>query len=617
MNYTLPFGLCTTPLPNGERKEDDEEYGVYKNLKKIRAEMSFAYKELVAGEATWRGSLSGHVETTWRLSRLKGGYTLLMPLLFGAVLAVGISWSLVLSAASQSAITAVRIDETANDVAALFATTVRKAVIPVYVVRALARSQRSNFSTILGDYDSIAQEALDASQGACSVVGVAPNGRVLVQYPLKGNEKSIGHDLFVKADQYGSYQGVTYKYPNRRTDSLKVVAERDVYVTNPQDLVQGYRGMFARLAVFVDGVYANETSVSDCDIECYNSETREVVWGIVSGILRWDSVGSIFSEKLSSFRFKLSSGSTTILQSEDQVSGDDFEGISVKNINVFNLRWQLVVEPKSTTLVPDWRDPVIAATCFASIAVALMIQLIMVQKTQKRELLLSILPKYALKALQKGQDASREFECACLLFTDIVDFTALSAESSALDVSVLLHELYSVFDRIADQHGVYKIETIGDSLFLCTGAPSPGASRESDATSLAKVAIDLVNAVASFQCSNGIKVEIRIGMHCGPVVGTIMGKKCPRFCLVGDTVNTSSRMESTSEPMKIQVSRDLAQLLYAAADDSLLLERRGVIAVKGKGNMETFWLTSAASGDENIFLDSDSAAEGVNAIDRS
>lgn len=542
---------------------------------------------------------------------------MLIPLVFGAVLAVGISWSLFLSAASQSAITAVRVDETANDVAALFTGTVRKAVIPVYVARSLAHSQRRNFSSILSDYNSIAQEALDASQGACSVVGVGPNGRILVQYPLKGNEKSIGHDLFTKSDQYGSYQGVSFKYPNRRSDSLKVVAERDVYVTNPQDLVQGYKGMFARLAVFADGVYANETfghllGISDCDVECYNSETREKVWGMVSGILRWDSVGSIFSEKLSSYRYRLSSGSgsTTILQSDDLISGADFEGITVKNINVFNLRWQLKVEPKASTLVPDWRDPVIAVTCFASVAIALMIQLIMVQKYQKRELLLNILPKYALKALEKGQDPSKDFECACLLFTDIVDFTGLSAKFSAHDMSVLLHELYSMFDRIVDQHpGVYKIETIGDSLFLCTGVPDPGISRQANATRIARVAIDLISAVGSFECSNGIKIEIRIGMHCGPVVGTIMGKKCPRFCLVGDTVNTSSRMESTSEPMKIHLSRDLAQLLHTAADDSLLVERRGVIAVKGKGDMETYWLSSATSRDENIFLDSDCAAE--------
>ena len=500
------------------------------------------------------------------------------------------------------------VDETANNVAALFVSTIRSAVIPVYVGRGLALSEQKNFTEVLLQYNTvIAQEALDASQGACAVIGVAPNGRVLVQYPLKGNEKSIGHDLFTKSPQYGTYQGVQYQYPNRHADSLKVVAQRDVYVTDPQFLVQGYNGMFARLAVFVKGVNRNETfgaskCISDCDTECYDPATREKVWGVVSGILLWDSMSTIFTEGLKNYRYRVvSSSGATIIQSADQVTGAAFEGISVKEISVFNLRWRLMVEPKSRTLIPEWRDPVIAVVVVVSIVVSLMIQLILVQKKARRKLLLNILPKYALTALENGQDPSKDFECACLLFTDIINFTELCGKTPPSEVAVLLNELYTVFDQLADSHNVFKIETIGDAFVCCTGCPYP-STPENDARNLALMAISLVQAVNSFRSSNGISVEIRVGLHCGPVVGTIMGRRCPRFCLVGDTVNTSSRMESTSEAMRIHCSGTFAQVLNGCGDETLLLERRGVIPVKGKGNMETYWLRKALN-EEIIFVD--------------
>ena len=171
-------------------------------------------------------------------------------------------------------------------------------------------------------------------------------------------------------------------------------------------------------------------------------------------------------------------------------------------------------------------------------------------------------------------------------------------------------------DRLADAHSVFKIETIGDAFVCCTGCPYPGNSREKDAERLALFAIDLINSVSSFQSSNGINIEIRVGLHCGPVVGTIMGRKCPRFCLVGDAVNVSSRMESTSEPMRIHCSSAIAKLLrQSSSNDALHLDHRGVINVKGKGQMETYWLRARDDDDDDdafkvSLADTDADADG-------
>ena len=375
---------------------------------------------------------------------------------------------------------------------------------------------------------------------------------------------------------------------------MKVVAERDVYLANPQFLVQGYWGMFAHLAIFMTDVDSTETfglsyGISDCDAECYNPVTREKVWGTTTATLLWDNIKIIFTKRLDKYRYKvMSSTGKTILESSSPITGKAFEGISTKDISVFNLRWKLIVEPVDP-LEPSWRDPAIAVTVILTGVLALLVQSVMLQKIEKRLLLLDILPKYALDALQKGQDARRQFDGAAMLFTDIVDFTELSSRTPPSEMAKFLDELYTMFDLISAKHNVYKIETIGDAFVCCTGCPYP-TTPESDAVNIALMAIDLVDAVKVFTSSSGIKIQIRIGLHFGPVIGTIMGRKCPRFCLVGDTVNTTSRMESNSLPMRIHCSKAIASLLQASG--VFQLDCRGIIDVKGKGPMETYWVSA-------------------------
>ncbi|XP_046452235.1 soluble guanylate cyclase 88E-like isoform X2 [Daphnia pulex] len=204
------------------------------------------------------------------------------------------------------------------------------------------------------------------------------------------------------------------------------------------------------------------------------------------------------------------------------------------------------------------------------------------------ELLYQMIPKLVADRLRKGEnpvDTCQVFECVTILFSDVVTFTEICSRISPMEVVSMLNSMYSIFDRLTELNGVYKVETIGDAYMAVGGAPVKDvlhAARTCD------MAMDMVDAIQDLtDPSTGQHLRIRVGVHSGAVVAGVVGLKMPRYCLFGDSVNTASRMESTSEPMKIHISQTTYELLgpdYLTAD-------RGEIVVKGKGQMKTYWLT--------------------------
>ncbi|HAX80389.1 MAG TPA: adenylate/guanylate cyclase domain-containing response regulator [Cyanobacteria bacterium UBA11372] len=207
-----------------------------------------------------------------------------------------------------------------------------------------------------------------------------------------------------------------------------------------------------------------------------------------------------------------------------------------------------------------------------------------IEQQKSERLLLNILPKPIAEKLKQEQSIIAEsFSDVSVLFADIVGFTQLSASVSAIELVHLLNGIFSKFDDLAEKHGLEKIKTIGDSYMVVSGLPTPRADY---AEAMAEMALDMKSALAQFRKEQKQNVSIRIGIHSGPVVAGIIGTKKFIYDLWGDTVNTASRMESHGITDCIQIS----EATYNLLSNKYLIEERGLIYLKGKGEMLTYLL---------------------------
>jgi adenylate cyclase len=208
------------------------------------------------------------------------------------------------------------------------------------------------------------------------------------------------------------------------------------------------------------------------------------------------------------------------------------------------------------------------------------------EKRRSETLLLNILPQSIVDRMRSGEVviADRVAE-ATILFCDLVGFTTLSHKLSADQVIDFLSKIFSGFDRLAAEQGVEKIKTIGDSYMVAAGIPEAQPDHATRIAALSLRMLDEVNAIAA---ATGLKLQARIGVHSGPIVAGVIGTHKFAYDVWGDTVNTASRMESHSVPGRVQISAATRALL----DDRFDFEARGSIEVKGKGLMETFFLSA-------------------------
>jgi class 3 adenylate cyclase len=207
------------------------------------------------------------------------------------------------------------------------------------------------------------------------------------------------------------------------------------------------------------------------------------------------------------------------------------------------------------------------------------------EKARSETLLLNILPQSIVNRMRNGEMviADRVAE-ATILFCDLVGFTALSQELAADRIIDFLSKIFSAFDQLAAEFGVEKIKTIGDAYMVAAGIPE---AQPDHAERIAAVAPRMLDAVAAIAEATHLTLAARIGIHTGPITAGVIGTHKFVYDVWGDTVNTASRMESQSLPGRIQVSA----ATRAALGDRFKLERRGIIEVKGKGMMETYFLS--------------------------
>jgi adenylate cyclase len=206
------------------------------------------------------------------------------------------------------------------------------------------------------------------------------------------------------------------------------------------------------------------------------------------------------------------------------------------------------------------------------------------EQQKAEQLLLNILPAAIAGELMQTQvSVPQHFDEVTILFADIVGFTTLSHHLSPIKLVDLLNQIFSSFDGLAEQLGLEKIKTIGDAYMVAAGLPTP---REDHAEAIAEMALAMQQVIASFKAESGEPIEIRIGINTGVVVAGVIGTKKFIYDLWCDAVNVASRMESSSEPNQIQVTA----ATYDRLKDRYRFEYRGPIAIKGRGEMETYWL---------------------------
>ncbi|XP_038215184.1 speract receptor [Zerene cesonia] len=211
------------------------------------------------------------------------------------------------------------------------------------------------------------------------------------------------------------------------------------------------------------------------------------------------------------------------------------------------------------------------------------------EKKKTEALLEEMLPAPVAEQLKRGKRVLPEnYDSVTIYFSDIVGFTAMSAESTPLQVVDFLNDLYTCFDSILENFDVYKVETIGDAYMVVSGLPIRNGILH--AGEIASMALALLAATRAFRVRHRPehRLLLRVGIHSGPVCAGVVGLKMPRYCLFGDTVNTASRFESTGLPLKIHCSGACKLLLDQLG--GYIVEERGVVAMKGKRDQVTYWV---------------------------
>ena len=210
------------------------------------------------------------------------------------------------------------------------------------------------------------------------------------------------------------------------------------------------------------------------------------------------------------------------------------------------------------------------------------------EKKRSEELLLNILPyETAAELKNKGYVDAQTYGLVTVMFTDFKDFTKVSERMSAQELVLEIDKIYREFDRIIGKHGIEKIKTIGDAYMCAGGLPK---SNQTHAADVVAAAIDILGfihqEIDARKRLNLPYFEIRIGIHTGPLVAGVVGIKKFSYDIWGDAVNIASRMESSSEAGKINISETTYQLIK----DRYACRHRGKITAKNKGEIDMYFV---------------------------
>lgn len=263
-------------------------------------------------------------------------------------------------------------------------------------------------------------------------------------------------------------------------------------------------------------------------------------------------------------------------------------------LNCIILLGLLLYEHVDGSLIVQYKDQtsrlidIIISAAFTFILASLLIRVIYNEIDKERrkseKLLQNILPKKVISELkEKGITNPEIFKEVTVLFSDIVGFTDISTKLPVDTLIEELNDIFTSFDEIIEKHSGERIKTIGDAYLAVCGLPE---NNKDHCTNIVNAATAMIDFIKERNNTHAIKWQIRIGVHTGNVIGSVVGIKKYIYDIFGDTVNTASRLENLSEPMKINISSEV----MIALSDSYHFEDRGKIEVKGKEKMNMYFV---------------------------
>jgi class 3 adenylate cyclase len=217
-------------------------------------------------------------------------------------------------------------------------------------------------------------------------------------------------------------------------------------------------------------------------------------------------------------------------------------------------------------------------------------KIIEAEKKRSDSLLLNILPEETAQELKaSGKVLAKKFESVTVMFTDFKSFTHYATNLPPEILVETIDYYFSKFDQIIEKYGLEKIKTVGDSYMCAGGLPFPSADHAHKTVQAALEIERFISETKNNPTSNIIGLDIRIGINSGPVVAGVVGTKKFAYDIWGDTVNIASRMESNSEPGRINISENTFELVK----DAFACDYRGEISVKNRGTMKMYFVNHA------------------------
>ena len=559
-----------------------------------------------------------------------------------------------------------RAQELVSSVAASFGAQLRGALNPSLAVVTFVESGPPPTHEAVQSWFTRAAPALVMASAAIDDVQIVPNGHVAAIYPLVsarrnatgillGGDPGGGHDLF----------NASSKIANRRQAAIQALTTRQLHVEGPKKILSplttctafcqfGQSALLSRIPLFASTAVAADpwslgyrwppapggpplgpfTNVTGCDVLrsaatgaslCDTNATGDGrrFWGFFTIIVVWSQLLELAGIEHLGAEYKWSiarsvetsdgtdaSPLLVVASSDGSLPTSAYDAGAVSSVvRAYSSAWVITIEPRTGSLTPVLQDGAVAGVVILATLLTLLIVFIALQQRLNDNLLYSMLPRRIVSMLRAGDEHIAEhFEHVTLLFTDIVRFTDLVGTITPHETMAMLNDLFMDFDEIAQRHGVTKLETVGDA-FVAVAGISGERDPCAQALQIARCALDMVECAGRHELPNSGNMLIRVGLHCGPAVGGVVGRTLPHYSIFGDTINTTARMESNSLPGRIHVSDKFAAAFAAAeaADKAaaaaavasgapplpplpFYLQPRGAIAVKGKGVMETHFL---------------------------